>query len=382
MKAFLSICILFHCVIAFADISRQEAHGFALQCSKILRSGDTSNSLESFIVNNEGKADNRIGWLESFWFSETNNRPDYDLGKLNVDQVLIRDPDSENPAQIELVDYKIAKCLLSPEKIAVVYLGNVQKNVRAVIILPLVFNHGQIMLCPMLIENAALESKRTSIEGEGKIPIGTNLSNISGVEITKVADDNNSFGFSSSEQSGKDGRTFDTNPSGCALAQIVLHVVNPSVRVKGLDCLPSGRFRVHCQLLAGESGTIEDKFLNEVARIFGLNIRKADACLWDGYQVIPPNPLPDCFEITTNSAGQSAMHGSGDYEGYSLNEILSNALHKKPFELHSTNTTSRYNVRLEVWPEAKGERAALEKLGFRIIPCEIPLRTLIVDRGH
>ena len=75
------------------------------------------------------------------------------------------------------------------------------------------------------------------------------------------------------------------------------------------------------------------------------------------------------------------MHGIGDYEGYSLNMLLSNALHHQPFELISTNTAARYDVNLEVWPEYYCEMHALEQLGFKIDQVKLPKRTLIISPG-
>ncbi len=315
MRALLFISIMFCCTVALADISRQQAQDFAVRSSEILRSGGGSNSLESFISDEGGKTGKRIGLEESFWFSETNDKPDYDLGKLSIERVFIREPDPENPMQVKMTDYNAAKCLIPPEKIAVIYLGNAKDDTRVVLVMPLVVSHGKTMLCSMEGEDVVNESMQSSKGKVSGIPIGTNLSNISGVQITKVADDDNTYGFLSLGRNGKESPAFDTNPSGCTLRQIVLHAVDQSVLVKGVSCLPSGRFKVHCQLQAGEKGTVEDKLLKAVEQAFDLDIKMADAYLWDGHQVIPPNPLPDCFEITTNPVGQSAMHGVGDYEG-------------------------------------------------------------------
>jgi hypothetical protein len=51
----------------------------------------------------------------------------------------------------------------------------------------------------------------------------------------------------------------------------------------------------------------------------------------------------------------------------------------KPIQLLSTNNTARYDVRFQVWPEAYGEMAALQQLGFDIVQAKIPERTLVIS---
>jgi|GEM_PF-3796833 len=375
MKTFLSICILLCCLVAFGDISRQEAYDFTVRCVDVWRSSEGSKSLEAFISDAGKKVGGRIGWSESFWFSETRSNVNYDPKKLNIERLLIRDPDSDDPMRVRLTDYRSATCLVRPEKIAVVYLGNIQKDVRVVLTMPFVSNNGKFMLCPMLAEN--LGEKSNEITNE--IPLQKNLSTISGVEIIKIADDDNCYGFPWPKQGDEAQRVFNTNPQGCSLPQIVLHAVEPGIRATGLDHLPSGRFNVQCELLPGENGTANEKLLNAISDIFKVNIRIDDKHLWNGYRVTAPNPLPDCFKENRNPASQSSMHGTGDYEGYSLKRILSHALYNKPFELLPTNNdVVRYDVHLEVWPEAYGEMAALQQLGFDIAQAKIPERTLVI----
>lgn len=379
VKIILSGCILFYCVAVFADVSRQGAHDFAVRCVGILRSDEGPKIMEAFISAVGGGTAGRIGWWESFWFSETRTNTDCDLKKLNIERVFIREPDSDSPAQVQLADGKSAKCLVLPEKIAVVYLGNAQKDIRAVLVMPLVSRHGKTMLCPMVMEQMPGPAASFGAGVAGQIPTQKTLAIVPGVEIIKVGDDDNSYGFPWPKPGESKRRTFDTNPLGCSLRQIILRAIDSGTWVKGLNRLPSGRFRVHCELSPGEVGTVEGKLLNAIAGAFDLNIKMEDACLLNGYQVTPPSPLPDCFKITKDDVGQSAMHRIGDYEGYSLNELLSNALHQKPMELVSTNTAERYDVQLEVWPEADGEMVALEQLGFKIDQIKLPKRTLIIS---
>jgi hypothetical protein len=370
---------LLYCIVAFADVSRQKAYDFAVRCAEILRSDEGSKTLETFISDAGAGTSGRIGWSESFWFSNCKLNTDNDLKQLNIDRVLIREPDLDNPTQIKLTVNKSAQCLIPPEKIAVVYFSDPQKDVRAVLVLPLVSSRGKTMLCPMLVEPVADKPANLDVGAIEEIPIQKNLSTIPGVEIIKLADDDNSYGFPVPEQDETKRRVFETNPLGCTMRQTVLRVLDQGTWVKGFSCLPSGRFRIHCELLAGESETVENKLLNAVAGAFNLNIKIADGYLWNGFEVTPPNPLPACFKITRDAEGQSAMHGAGDYEGYSLYELLSNALHKKPIEIHSTNTAERYDVRLEVWPEAYGEMTALEQLGFIINQTKLQKRTLLIS---
>ena len=73
------------------------------------------------------------------------------------------------------------------------------------------------------------------------------------------------------------------------------------------------------------------------------------------------------------------MHGVGDYEGYSLKDLVSNAVHDKPFDLLSTNSIDRYDVHLEIWPDAYGEIEALKQLGFEITQTNLQRKTLIIE---
>src|SRR5579859_5201531 len=123
MKTFLSSCILLCCIVAFADVSTQDARDFAIRSVGILRSDKGSKKLEAFIGDAGMGTGRRIGWSETFWFSEARTGADYDLNRLNIVRVLIREPDLDDPTQVKLTDYKSAKCLVPPDKIAVVYLG-------------------------------------------------------------------------------------------------------------------------------------------------------------------------------------------------------------------------------------------------------------------
>lgn len=322
MKIFLSSCILLYCVVAFADVSEQEAHDFAVQSVKIWRSDE--GSLNSFIASAGDSTNKLIGWSESFWLSETVTNKDYDLKELNIDRIFIRDPDRDNPMQIKITDYRSAICLVRPEKIAVIYLSNVQKDIRGVLVMPLVSSNGKIMLCPMLDED--MRNKPIAFNGEG-IPFQKNLSTIPGVKIIKIADDDNCDGFPWPKQGEDARRIFETNPQGCTLRRIVHYATDPETWAAGLDLLPPGRFNVHCELLNGESGTANEKLLKAIGDVFKVNIKIEDKHLWNGYRVTVPNPLPGCFKQSTNSDGSSQMHGPGDYDGYSLDEILSHALY-------------------------------------------------------
>lgn len=376
MKSFLFSCVFFCSVAVFADVSRQQADSFAAQFAEMFRSDKGTEKLKG-LVNGKTGTNGQVGWWENFWLSETNTY--VDPKELEVNQILIREPDLDNPTRIKLTDDNFAKCLIPPEKIAVIYFNSGQKDIRAVLIMALVSSHGKIMLSPMVVKNA--EDKLASpVEHAAKeFPPQKNLSTVPGVEIIKVADDNNCYGFPKAKGMEKMATAFATNPLGCSLRNTVLYLADPGVWVKGLNYLPSGRFKIHCQLLAGERGSVENKLLNALASTFDLNIKVDDHYIWNGYQVSAPNPLPACFRATKEAVGQSAMHGVGNYEGYSLEEIISNALHNKPFDLLSTNTLDRYDVRLDVWPETYGEITALEKLGFGIIQTNLQRKTLVIN---
>ncbi|HEU6449432.1 MAG TPA: hypothetical protein VFV23_13450 [Verrucomicrobiae bacterium] len=131
--------------------------------------------------------------------------------------------------------------------------------------------------------------------------------------------------------------------------------------------------------MSGESGTANEKLLRAIGDIFKVNIKIEDKHLWNGYRVTAPNPLPECFKISKASGGDVQMHGIGDYEGYHLDDILSHALYDKPFELSSINNTQRYDLKLQVWPEAYGEMTALQQLGFDIVRAKIPEKTLVIN---
>jgi hypothetical protein len=374
MKTFLSSCILLFCVAAFADVSEQEAHDFAVRFVKIWRSDE--GSLNSFIASAGDNTNKLIGWSESFRLSETNKDYDINFKKLNVERTFIRDPEPDNPTQVKLTDSSSAKCLVRPEKIAVVYLSDVQKDIRGVLVMPLVSSNGKIMLCPMLDED--MRNKPIKFNDEG-IPSQKNLSTVPGVTIVKIADDNNCDGFPWPKPGEEAKRIFETNPQGCTLLRIIHYAADSETWVAGSDRLSPGRFNVHCELLNGESGTANEKLLNVISDVFKINIKIDNGYLWDGYRVTIPNPLPDCFKKSTNSGGSSQMHGPGDYDGYSLDDILSHALYDKPIQLLSTNNTARYDVRFQVWPEAYGEMAALQQLGFDIVRAKIPERTLVIS---
>jgi hypothetical protein len=242
--------------------------------------------------------------------------------------------------------------------------------------MPLVSSNGKIMLCPMLDED--MRNKPIAFNGEG-IPLQKNLCTVPGVQIVKIADDDNCNGFPWPKAGEEAKRIFETNPQGCTLRRIVHYAADPETWAAGLDLLPPGRFNVRCELLNGESGTANEKLLNAIGDVFKVNIKIEDKHLWNGYRVTVPNPLPDCFKQSTNSGGSSQMHGPGDYDGYSLDEILSHALYNKPIQLLSTNNAARYDVRFQVWPEAYGKMAALQQLGFDIVQAKIPERTLVIS---
>lgn len=377
MKILIFIFVLFCSVAAIADVSNQAAHDFAVQSVKIWQSGEDSK-LSSFI-GSAGDNTNVIGWSQSFWFSKTRTDWNYDLKKLNIDRIFIREPDPDNPMQIWLTDYRSAACPVRPEKIAVVYLSNVQKDIRGVLIMPLIFKNGKIMLCPMLAEDLGSKSNKSHVIKGGEIPLQTNLSTVPGVQIVKIADDDNCYGFPWPKQGEEAKRIFETNPQGCTLLRIVHYAADPETWVAGSGNLPPGRFNVHCEMLNGESGTANEKLLNAICDVFKVNIKIEDKHLWNGYRVTAPNPLPDCFKKSTKSGGSRQMHGPGNYDGYSLDEILSHALYDKPVEWFSTNNTALYDVRFQIWPEAYGEMAALQQLGFDIVQAKIPERTLVIS---
>ena len=379
MKIFFFSFIFLYCVVVLADVSNQKARDFAVQFVEILRSDKADQKIEN-LVSDEIKTNGQIGFLENFWSSETASRininAEHGFKNLVINRVLIRAPDSDNPSQIKSTDYELANCLIPPEKIAVVYFSNKQQNIRAVLILPLVSRHGAIKLCPMTLTRVTnLTASAAPITKE--IPFRKNLSDVPGVEIVKIADDRSSYGFPP-EMQKKRATTIETNPSGCTLRQTILYIMDSETWAEGLNHLPSGRFRIHCELMAGENESVTNKLLNAIAGAFDLNIKTDDHYIWQGYRVVPPNPLPDCFRITKNAVGQSTAL-VGNYEGYSLNHLISSVLPNKPFDLLSTNTTERYDVHFDVWPEAYGEIAALEQLGFQITRTNLQRKTLVIN---
>jgi len=382
MKIFITGCFLLSCAIAYADVSQQQAHLFAVRCAKMLCTDNGARTLKASLDKAGETPNSQTGWWEHDSFSEAKPGGDARLKDLNIDQVSIRNPDPDNPMRIDLNDDTSGKCVIPPEKIATVYFSNARKDIRAVVIMPIISDRGKAALCPMVIAPVATKQANPNNGATEDGPSQKNISTVPGIQIVRVGDDDNSYGFLRSDHDGKPIRTIETAPLGCTLRQIVLQTTESGVWIKGLDFLPSGRFKVHCELLPGETESVGNKLLNGIADAFNLKIKMADDCLWSGYQVVPPNPLPDCFKYTKENVGQSAMHGIGDYEGYSLHDILSKALHKKPFELISTAAAGRYDVKLDVWPEYYGELAALEKLGFAIKPAKLAKRTLIISASQ
>lgn len=361
------ICALLFCRNALAAVSRQEAYDFAKRFVQRFRS-------------NEGVGE--VGWSENYWFSSANAGKGFDRKKLELDRILIREPDMDDSMQIELTEYEIRDFSTAPEKIAVIYLSDNHKDIRGVLTMGLRSNGEKIVLVPMMSAHHPTGSLILSAEPVKKeILLQKNLSAVPGVEIVKIAEDDDSYGFSGKSIEGG-GTTFDTNPLGCTLEQTVIYLVEPGVLVTGLTNLPTGRFRIHCERRTDESAPLESKILNAIADAFELKISVDEHFALNGYKVLAPNPLPDRFRITKEDVNHSSMHGVGDYEGYSLKEIISNALHNKPFDLVSTNTTGRYDLHLEVWPEAYGEMAALEQLGFKISPTKLERKALIIKRRH
>lgn len=379
MKAFLCSCVLLYCVFAFGNISHLEAHNFAVRFIEIRRSDQGIEKLKALV--DDGKVINgQIGWNESvLWLPGANTKAGYDLRGLEVNQIFIREPDFGNPMEVQLTEYESAKCSIPPEIIVVIYLSNAQKDIRAVITMALFSKNGKIMLSPMTVEKPINKSPPPAEPSGKKIPLQKNLCGVPGVEIIKIADDHDSYGFPPPKGTEEEAKTFATVPLGCTLDQTILYAVDNGIWVKGLTNLPPGRFRIHCELETGENESVTNKLINAIANTFDLKIKMDDHHIWNGYQVSVPNPLPDCFRVTKNPIGEAAMHGEGDYAGYTLKRIISKAVHDRPFDFLSTNAAGRYDVQLELWPETYGEMAALKQLGFTFTQTNLQRRTLIIS---
>jgi hypothetical protein len=379
MRIFLFSCIFLNCIAAFAEISPQQAHDFAVRFVEIGRSIGGIEKLNALIINKDGTnrlTNRQIGWWEYASIPSFQNLED-PLKTLKVNRVLIREPDLDNPTQIQLTDEAVAQCLVPPEKTAVIYFTNRQADIRGVLIMALVSSNGTIRLCPMTVAPGKVQPPYPPRNITNAIPFQKNLCTVPGVEIVKIADDNNSYGFPWPTNDEEEAIVFETNPQGCSLRQTILYTVDAGTWATDLNYLPSGRFRIHATLSAGESGPVKKKLLNAIAGTFNLNIKMEDHYTLKGYHVLPPNPLPDCFKPTKEPVGQSGGRGA-EYEGYSLKRVISDALHDKPFDLLSTNSEDRFDVKFQVWPEAYGEMAALQQLGFAITQTNLQRKTLVI----